>query len=302
MEDPKEKPQKRKFRPNIFDVFVIVIVVAVVGYALYINYRDSGGKYARNSVPMTYTVEFSGVTDGTLDCLKKGDEVYRSSDGVLLGTLVDIEYEPQKELWYSQAEEQYFWNYNDEYYDLYLTIETDGYSRPNVVYIGPVAARIGEAVNLKGPGYAMGGYIVGVNTKDGILPEDDQEAKGDQEVVYRLRATDMRDFVVDSLHVGDKMYDMSYSVLLGEIEDIEVSPMEEVVSDANGHPLKLEKTGRYTALITLRTRCSANDDGFYFLDGSVELKVGTTLLTTTRNLVRSLQVYDIIHISEVAGK
>ena len=73
---------------SVIDIFVI-IVAAVLVFAVYTKTRDSGTPSASvNTVPVTYSVFVNAVRDTTVSLLRPGDKLYTES-GIYIGVIKD---------------------------------------------------------------------------------------------------------------------------------------------------------------------------------------------------------------------
>ncbi|MCD8143979.1 MAG: DUF4330 domain-containing protein [Oscillospiraceae bacterium] len=86
---------KAKHRFNGFDVFLIVVLVALV-VGLVVKFGVLGSKTVdeKNGTPVTYTLVVTPVRTLTVDQLQVGDTLYYESTDTEMGVITDIQVEP----------------------------------------------------------------------------------------------------------------------------------------------------------------------------------------------------------------
>ena len=79
---------------SIIDIIVIALCLLVV-LAVFVKYNNDDTRAAKvESKTITYTVKIRGIREGTVNAMKKGDELYESLDENVMGTIADIKVEP----------------------------------------------------------------------------------------------------------------------------------------------------------------------------------------------------------------
>ncbi len=73
----------------------------------------------------------------------------------------------------------------------------------------------------------------------------------DEPFTYQVKISQVRQFTVDALHVGDNLYTRDSLLYLGTIEDIEVSPSEVWCTTVDGTYVQSELPERYDMMITV---------------------------------------------------
>lgn len=272
---------KKKF--NIVDAILILLIVAALAACfLFLRAR---GKVASDRVesPMRFTVELREVQKQTVAQYEAGigKNIYRSTDGVYLGTLVDVSYETYTETEYSQSLERYVTYDCDELCTAYLTVEGSGYETEKDVMVSGVSVKIGDELYIKGKGYAGKGYVVMIDTMDGEAVEDSAVGLGDTQLLYTVQVSDVREFTANGFRVGDRLYDKTTGAVLGTITDIAVEPYYVYEMGADGTGVRVAKGDRCEIILTLDGRCTETDNSYY-IDGRCELKVGAELTVTTK--------------------
>ena len=114
-----------KRKPNIVDILIIVVIVALCAVAVFkfgvVNNKESAGVDASEE-QRTYTAFIDEVRMATVNALHEGDKVYDEKTGICLGTITEVSHAPYMKSIItdngSVAEVEY-----PDYYSITLTIE-----------------------------------------------------------------------------------------------------------------------------------------------------------------------------------
>ena len=124
--------EKKKFKLNIFDI-VIVVIVLCIGVGLYVfTHRET----TIDTKKLTYKIELNDAAPGLADYIHEGDHLYENTKNYSMGNVVSVE-------------------------RVIITVtanvtETDSAYAVNGQYI----VRAGNEIFVKGPGYAGEGYVI----------------------------------------------------------------------------------------------------------------------------------------------
>jgi hypothetical protein len=158
----------KKFRFNIIDAFVIVLIMALVLAASYFIMSETGliPQERANEREITYTLRLSETEAQYLDSFAIGSEVYSSATFAPLGNIINIEHEktliasPFAEIadgatQYSVKQAEY-----GDKYDIYITVKSKGTIDDNgIAYIGSQRVTVGSCVYFKCGNFAATTYI-----------------------------------------------------------------------------------------------------------------------------------------------
>lgn len=284
-----------KKRFNVVDAaLLLLIAAAVVVCLLFLRQRGTIAS-AVETKPMRFTVELREVRDETMALFEVGQEIYRSTDGVYLGTLADYYSEPYTKEEYSQTLERYVTYECEGLSRVYLVIEGQGYETATDIFISDVKVKIGDELYVKGKGFAGAGYITGLDTLGADEVKNTALSSGDTPLTYSIRVSNVRDFTVDALHVDDRVYDKSTGALLGVIKDIEERPYYAFEMDAQGKGILVEREGRTELILRMESACTETERS-YFIDGRNELKVGAELTFVTKYVHSELRYHELLQV------
>ena len=86
-----------KRKPNIVDILIIVVIVALCAVAVFkfgvVNNKESAGVDASEE-QRTYTAFIDEVRMATVNALHEGDQIFDEKTGICLGTITGVEYKP----------------------------------------------------------------------------------------------------------------------------------------------------------------------------------------------------------------
>lgn len=156
---------RQKARFNFIDVLIILIILAVVGAAIYLIATGTAEERRAENANIEFTVRISSVDEEYLSLLEKAQTVKDSETGAVLGTIQSIRTEKSK--YYGStavaAESGYILpssEYEDKY-DVYVTISA--YAKEDergIYYVGDTRVLVGSAVYFKVPSFSSVSYIV----------------------------------------------------------------------------------------------------------------------------------------------
>lgn len=288
---------KRKF--NAVDALLILLIAAAVtACLLFLRQRGMISQQGGLS-PMRFTVELREVRPETTALFEQGQNIYRSTDGVYLGTLADFYSEPYTKSEYSQLLERYVTYECDGLLRVYLVIEGQGRETATETIVSDVSVKIGDEIFVKGKGFAGAGFITGIDTMDAPHAENTAVGLGDTVLTYTVRINGVRDFTAAALQIGDRVYDKSTNALLGVVKDIELAPETVYEMDAEGRGITVERDDRLCIFLTLEGRCTETENS-YFLDGKNELKVGAELVMATKYVKCEMRYHELLRVESAA--
>jgi hypothetical protein len=112
-------------------------------------------------------------------------------------------------------------------------------------------------------------------------------------IEYTITVFGVRQYTIDAIKVGDKVYDTQTKVNIGTIKDIKADEYLVNVESIKGKLLRASIPEKYALTLTIETD-GLETDNSYFADRSVELKVGSekafeTLYVKTNGTVMSVK-------------
>lgn len=293
---------KKTFRPhfNIFDVVIILLAVAVVGAAMLLRNRSTGGETtARATVPIRYTVELSRAPKDMVNQIRVGDDIYRSTDSAYMGKIVDVRHTAHQENEYAISASGFVRYEVPESDDIYITVEGQGYWTGKDLIVEGVSPKVCGEMYVKGKGFARLGFVVSIDTMGAQIEPGKSVGSGNLEMTYVICLSDMREVLLDGVHVGDQLYEKVTGALLGTVEDVWAEPYGETRVGADGKAVYAEKEGVYYQYARVKGRAVEKADGYY-LDGGTELKIGAAVIATSRYVERTGAFYALEKIEKVS--
>jgi hypothetical protein len=136
----------RKFKFNIVDAIIILLIICVVIFAVkFFSDRGSGGPMALD----TFSISFYGeeVADFVIDQTRLGDSVLDSEEENYLGTVVEIKTEPSQ-TYVEDAEGKLVLGPKENYSSLFLSTEVEGTQSEYGLIINGVLYGVGHSLVL----------------------------------------------------------------------------------------------------------------------------------------------------------
>ena len=110
---------------SVIDILAILVVI-VLAFAVYTRFfsREQTAISVENDT-FTYELRVNGVRTWTVDAFQEGDRLYNSENGVYLGQVTGVSYEPAVQE-ARLTDGTYVLAPVEDRYDMLLTIEVDG--------------------------------------------------------------------------------------------------------------------------------------------------------------------------------
>lgn len=148
---------------NIIDIIILLILILGIALASILFFKNSKTGPGVTNRPISYTVEFQHLKEEVVANVNEDDKVFNSTTGAYLGVVKKVEITEQKAVVPNESAGVYEEHIIPDESTLYLTIEGNGYDNDiNVVIEGQII-KIGKPLNVKGKGYGLPGYIVGIH-------------------------------------------------------------------------------------------------------------------------------------------
>ncbi len=112
-------------------------------------------------------------------------------------------------------------------------------------------------------------------------------------IEYVLKAKGVRGFTVDSIKIGDSIYDEETDNLLGTITAVEAKDAMDYVLKADGTTVYTSKPDRYDAYITVESDARILDGG-YFTGGTKEIGAFSNILVYSQSFCCQTEVQSVI--------
>ena len=161
------KNKEKKFRFNIIDALVVVILVV----AVFIGVRILSLKPVAQENPekriATAVVEIKEVEKALLDKIQVGDKIFLTVDNVDEATVVaKTEAMPNEVIGLNQTNNtfQYSSSQNSKYTGL-ITIEAEVKEDDANIFVGSTSLKVGKPIFVKGKGYSAKAYVLELETK-----------------------------------------------------------------------------------------------------------------------------------------
>lgn len=157
----EQNAHKFRLRLNLFDLIVLVLVLALGGGFLWYSLR--GGGDAASAGTVRYTIMFSGQPEGSHERIAVGDELEDTVKNYALGKVVSVTYTPATMQVLDQSSRCYVETTLDGYEDIYITVESAcTVSESEILVDGGYEVRVGQVAYVRGPGYMGSGTMTAV--------------------------------------------------------------------------------------------------------------------------------------------
>ena len=150
---------KKKFRVNIFDIVIIVVVIVLVAGFYVFTHKDAGS--AVNTEKMTYVIEINKAVPGMEDNIQIGSKLVENTKNHHIGEVKDFEVVPYTKITPDFENNIYRDSVDPTCNRVLLTVEADVAPSGNSLAVdGQFVVRAGMEIFVKGEGFAGEGYVV----------------------------------------------------------------------------------------------------------------------------------------------
>ena len=149
--------ENKKGRFGIADVFIMLLVLAVLGAGFWFFIGDSlfeGG----DVYEVSYEVRLTDIKGEMIEHIHVGDKVF---DGVYndpVGTVASVSYEAHTEQVLDKNTGELVNAHKEGYYNIYITVNATAKYSGNSYFVADTAIRVGEHINLHLPDFCGSGY------------------------------------------------------------------------------------------------------------------------------------------------
>lgn len=153
--------KKIKWRPNLFDIVIILIGIAVMAVIVLVM-RPAATNVNQNTA-LEYTIELQGMPEGASRNIQVGDEITDNVRHQLLGTVVSVTTVPYTTNT-STADGLHTYQKAIEGFETAHVVLRSNMSITDseIITEGGFTIRVGAAVAAKGPCYACNGFVIAI--------------------------------------------------------------------------------------------------------------------------------------------
>lgn len=151
----------KKFKINVFDIIVIVVVAVLVigGYA----FLNRGGSEITATKTLRYKIEITEKPVGFSNLISEGDVITDNIKNYTMGKVVAVETVPYTDIVEDYENGRYAEGKTDDLENVILTIEAEvSESESSLIVGGNYVVKAGKEVAVKGQGYAGTGHIISI--------------------------------------------------------------------------------------------------------------------------------------------
>ena len=159
------KPVKRRWRLNVFDI-VIIVVVITAGFFLLRAMRSGGSGIVSSgrNVTLHYTVELNSMGHDAASLIKPGDVLVDRVEKHTLGTVVSVSVGPARTLSKDLTTSNFILAEIPDRETAVIEVTSDALETDTDFTVGGgFAVKCGMHVSVVGPGYSGSGFIIGVD-------------------------------------------------------------------------------------------------------------------------------------------
>lgn len=149
------KNVKRKFRFNIIDVILLVIILSASAALVYIFFpsKTQENAAADRNVSITYQLYVSKVADDFKGKINIGDSVVDSVTLYGIGEVADVTYTKAMFVGVDKTEGKYVYSEYPNLIDIAVTVKADAVKTENSISVNGFTIAVGKKIPFRVPGY-----------------------------------------------------------------------------------------------------------------------------------------------------
>lgn len=161
------KKQEKKYRFSIIDLLVLILLGALIFFA--VKYFTAPGGAGGEAVELEYTILIKSIKDDHLGRIKMGDKITETSKLCDIGEVAGLSYEREKTTTVNRETGEILLTENPGYVSVTITVHTKAVVEDGLYYVNGKMLAVGEAVHFRTPSFCNSGYCASL---DVILPEE----------------------------------------------------------------------------------------------------------------------------------
>lgn len=161
----ENKTEKKRVRFNGMDLFICVVILAVIAAGVYmLAARRSGSAGGTENTVVTMTVELTGQEQNVADAINVGDVVSIGEKDKAKMTVSAVDVSPAKTIGYDIESGRVLNSEIPGQIDIKVTMTAEGTETDREIKVDNVTMRIGQGAVLSAKGWAGYGYTIGLET------------------------------------------------------------------------------------------------------------------------------------------
>jgi len=136
--------EKRRFRFNIIDLLIILVVVAVglVAYLVFFKADPPAPVDEMEKAKIRYVLQVSQLSADFADNIEVGESVYDKDAGGVAGEIVAVDPKPYYYIGHDKVDGGQVRTLDEDYVNLYITVEADATVVDELYELVPAAYRV----------------------------------------------------------------------------------------------------------------------------------------------------------------
>lgn len=164
----EQNHSKFRLKLSIFDVVVLVLVIAVAAILLWKVLKPAkpvvDEPAASTSTMVHYTMKYVRWENGHTDMIRVGSNVYDNVKNSFIGTITSVEVVPYKVLLLDHESREYVLATTDQIQEVIVEVECPGsYNADSVVLEEGYTILVGATAYVRGEGYMTTATIMGIS-------------------------------------------------------------------------------------------------------------------------------------------
>ncbi len=162
-----ENKKTRKISFNFFDIIIVIIIIALAAGVCLIKMKASDtGSSVGSSGTVEYTIELNELESDPSDIIHEGDELIDKIKKNTMGTVKSFKVK-HMEKYGNDADGNTVLSEVPDLYAADIVLEAEcTESDSDITTTGGYKVKVGQSVNILGPGYTGTGYVIDIARAD----------------------------------------------------------------------------------------------------------------------------------------
>jgi len=145
--------EKRRFRFNIIDLLIILVVVAVglVAYLVFFKADPPAPVDEMEKAKIRYVLQVSQLSADFADNIEVGESVYDKDAGGVAGEIVAVDPKPYYYIGHDKVDGGQVRTLDEDYVNLYITVEADATVVDELYRVNKTNVHIGKKIVMMMP-------------------------------------------------------------------------------------------------------------------------------------------------------
>lgn len=159
--------KEQKFRFNIIDLFLVLLICAAVALVVYI-FSSNGVERKNETTTVQYQLEVQSMREEWQGLIQIGDKVFDSTTQTMIGEVVDVSYSPYVFIGFNDELGEVVYSDYPDHINMTVTISADAVKSADGYVVNGCTLKVGEDITFRTPKLSRQGNCVEIQEKEEV--------------------------------------------------------------------------------------------------------------------------------------